>query len=198
MKNEYDDTISKLKGKIAALEAEAIDLKKAVNVLCKASGTPEQFSDDELGVRGFRGLASLKPAQFYGKTPMVSAREYLDMRPDEPVEVEEIMEALKRGGFDFEAQGWTNETMRLKNLSISLGKNSQIFHRLPNGMIGLTKWYSHIKKKANKGAEKDADTSEADTDLGQPAEETAVAETRADESSDQESGAEEIADAAEA
>jgi hypothetical protein len=80
----------------------------------------------------------------------VAAREYLDVR-GEAVPLNEILDALQRGGFDFEAQGW-NETMRLKNLGISMGKNSSIFHRLPNDTWGLTKWYPNVKppKKAAK------------------------------------------------
>ncbi|HEY3103825.1 MAG TPA: hypothetical protein VGJ69_09540, partial [Pyrinomonadaceae bacterium] len=39
-----------------------------------------------------------------------------------------------------------------KNLGISMGKNSSIFHRLPNDTWGLLKWYPNVKmpKKAAK------------------------------------------------
>ena len=163
MNNQFDDAIDQLKARIAEMELEAVDLKRAVNSLCKTSGKPAFYADSELGPKGFSGLGSLKPSQFYGKTPTVAAREYLDMR-SEAVDLEEILEALRRGGFDFEAQGWKNDVMHLKNLSISLGKNTNIFHRLPNGMMGLTKWYPNVKaRRAGRETEK-ADTTTPNDD----------------------------------
>ena len=60
---------------------------------------------------------------------------------------EEIADALERGSFDYKAQGWTNKETRVRNLAISMGKNSLVFHRLPNGFYGLVKWYPDLKKK---------------------------------------------------
>lgn len=147
MKNQFDDAITALKVRIAELNAETLDMKRTVNSLCKASGKELFYSDSELQEKTFGGISSVKPSQFYGKTPTVAAREYLDMQNEQAVTIEEILEALHAGGFDFEAQGWKNEVMRLKNLSISLGKNTAIFHRLPNGLMGLKKWYPNIKTK---------------------------------------------------
>lgn len=107
------------------------------------------YTDADLAVSGFTGIPAINPSQFYGKTPITAAREYLDIR-GQAVKQEEILESLIVGGFDFGAQGWT-EPMRLKNLSISLGKNTGIFHRLPNGMIGLLKWYPNAKAKKSSG-----------------------------------------------
>jgi hypothetical protein len=83
------------------------------------------------------------------------------------------LEALLKGGFDFEAQGW-NDAMRLKNLGISMGKNSLIFHRLPNGTWGLTKWYPNIKQKkaaakSNEKASEPVTTEEDQTEDGEEA-----------------------------
>lgn len=178
MKNNFDNTIDQLKDRIGELEAEAIDLKRAVNSLCKTSGKPAVYTDSEMGAKGFSGLGSVKPAQFYGKAPTSAAREYLDMR-GEPVELEEILQALKNGSFDFEAQGWKNEIMHLKNLSISLGKNSQTFHRLPNGMMGLLKWFPNVKtKKAGKEADKanDEQSDDSETEIEPAAQDVDVDE----------------------
>ena len=90
-------------------------------------------------------MPTLDADQFYGKPPTTAAREYLEMR-DKAVSLEEILDGLERGGFDFTAQGW-NQGARLKNLGISLGKNSAIFHRLPSNTWGLTKWYPGVKDK---------------------------------------------------
>jgi hypothetical protein len=145
MKNELDGAIGVLVKRVEDLSHETTDLKKTINSLCKAAGKQPMYTDADLVVGGFAGIPTLSPSQFYGKTPIVAAREYLDLR-NEAVPQEEILEALRTGGFDFEAQGWA-EPLRLRNLSISLGKNTAIFHRLPNNMIGLTKWYPNVKAK---------------------------------------------------
>jgi hypothetical protein len=75
----------------------------------------------------------------------VAAREYLDLRGT-AVPLDEILEALQRGGFSFESQGWA-DAARLRNLGISIGKNTAIFHRLPNDTWGLAKWYPGVKQK---------------------------------------------------
>lgn len=177
MKNQFDDAIEQLKVRIAEMEAEAIDLKRAVNSLYKTSGQPPLYAETELVLKGFSGLGGVKPAQFYGKSPITAAREYLEMRGD-PVELDEILEALRKGSFDFDAQGWKNEVMHLKNLSISLGKNSQMFHRLPNGMMGLLKWFPNVKAKK---AGKDVDKTETEADINPEAESNTESEAEAND-----------------
>lgn len=173
MTNELEGAIGVLVKRIDQLNAEINDTKKTVNSLCRVAGKPAMYSDADLQVQ-FGGTTTIKPSQFYGKTPTVAAREYLDMRGEgEATSVEEILEALRIGGFDFDAQGW-NETMRLKNLSISMGKNSQIFHRLPNGLIGLTKWYPNVKAKkvATKATQDAGDVGEESTENAETTDET--------------------------
>jgi hypothetical protein len=167
MTKPFDDVINTLKARVSELSDEVLDMKRTVNSLCKASGQPAFYTDSELKPTSIGGLPTVKPAQFYGKSPTVAAREYLDMRPDEPVTLEEILDALRKGGFDFNAQGWKNEVMHLKNLSISLGKNTGIFHRLPNGLIGLTKWYPGVKVRRS---EKDTDKTDTDAETEIPEE----------------------------
>ena len=104
------------------------------------------YLDADLAVTGASGLPSLKSDQFYRKSPITAAREYLELRGT-AVPLEEILDGLTRGGFDFEHQNWS-EDLRLKNLGISLGKNTSIFHRLPNKTWGLAKKYNIKEKKA--------------------------------------------------
>jgi hypothetical protein len=110
---------------------------------------PVQYSDADLAVKGSAAIPSLNSDEFYGKAPTVAARMYLEKR-NKAVPLDEILEALGRGGFDFEAQGWKDEGARLRTLGISLGKNSAIFHRLPSDTWGLTKWYPNAKTKKEK------------------------------------------------
>jgi hypothetical protein len=106
-------------------------------------------------------MPSLDSDEFYGKAPTVAARLYLEKR-NKAVPLDEILEALGRGGFDFEAQGWKDEGARLRTLGISLGKNSAIFHRLPSDTWGLTKWYPNAKTKKERANGKAQATQSAD------------------------------------
>ena len=61
-------------------------------------------------------------------------------------------------------------------MTITLGKNSGIFHKLPNGRFGMLSWYPNakpIKVTTNNGT---ADTAE---DITEPETETATEETAA-------------------
>ena len=104
------------------------------------------------------------------------------------VEAEEILQALEKGGFDFKKQGWTQKT-QLRNLTISMSKNSSIFHRLPNGTYGLVKFYPEIeaaKKKGRAGKKEEEPRTEDDLEAAVEVE----ASTPNDSSENDEAGAE--------
>ena len=145
MTDELQGAINVLVKRIEQKAQELTDNKRMVNSLCREAGLDPFYPDSDLTATGFSGLVSLQSDQFYTKSPITAAREYLELRKT-AVSLEEILAALERGGFDFATQGWKDEA-RLRNLGISLGKNSAIFHRLPNGTWGLTKKYN-VKKKA--------------------------------------------------
>jgi hypothetical protein len=161
MSTELQGAIGVLVKRIEQKAQELAESKKMVNALCREEGLEPLYLDSDLAVTGVSGLPSLKSDQFYRKSPITAAREYLELRGT-AVPLEEILDGLTRGGFDFENQKWTDE-LRLKNLGISLGKNSGIFHRLPNKTWGLTKKYG-IKpdKKAGKDDGKSEATEEAE------------------------------------
>ncbi len=148
MENEIDDAINAFAKMVDQKANELAAMKRSVNIMCREAGKPPIYPDTEESARTSGVVSAIRADQFYGKSPIVAAREYLDMK-GAAVPLEEIRDALEKGGFDFEAQKWTKE-LRLKNLGISLGKNSSIFHRLPNGTVGLIKWYPEVMK--NKGA----------------------------------------------
>jgi hypothetical protein len=139
-----------LEAMVALVEQKArelSDLKRVTNVMCRDLKVPEIFAEVEETVGG--GIRRVKPDQFYGKSPIVASREYLEFK-HEAVRTEEILEALTRGGFDFEAQNWP-EKDRLRLLALSLSKNSIIFHKLPQGTYGLLKWYPDREKDKGEG-----------------------------------------------
>lgn len=140
---ELKGAIEVLLGRIEKKSSEIDNLKKMVNSLCSEAGIEAMFSDVSTGSTT---AATIRPDQFYGKSPTVAAREYLDLK-GRAVPLSEILDALTRGGFDFDAHGWKSEGLRLKNLGISIGKNSSIFHRLPNDTLGLVKFYPEVEKR---------------------------------------------------
>jgi hypothetical protein len=145
MSKDIDAVISLLVERIDQNTREIAEKKRTVNSLCREAGKDQLYPEAELtGTAGSR-VPSIRASQFYGKTPTVAAREYLELR-NEAVPLDEILDALQRGGFDFSAQGWS-EAARLKNLGISISKNSSIFHKLPNDTWGLLKWYPNVKPK---------------------------------------------------
>jgi hypothetical protein len=149
--------IDALVGRIEAKTKELAELKRTVNVLSRESGEGPVFPEEDLSAVGGSGIAGIRLDQFYGKSPTVAAREFLEIR-NRAVSAEDILAALERGGFDFEGQGWKKPD-RLRSLSISLSKNSLIFHRLPNGTYGLVKFYPEIKgEKSRKKAGPDEAT----------------------------------------
>ena len=49
---------------------------------------------------------------------------------------------------NFKALGWKDND-RLRSLAISLAKNNQKFHKLPNNTFGLLSWYPSVASEKN-------------------------------------------------
>jgi hypothetical protein len=137
MAGQLEGAIQLLMEQVQVRARELAEAKKLVNG--KAAGRDPIYLDIENPVED----GAWRADQFYGKTAIVAIREFLEMK-GRAVTLEEILDGLARGGFDFAAQGW-NEELRLRSLGITIGKNSSIFHKLPNGFIGLVKFYPEIE-----------------------------------------------------
>jgi hypothetical protein len=149
---------------------EAAETKKAINALCRAMGKEPMYRDvtPELATG-----ATLRRDRYYGRPLATVAQEFLESRKD-TCSPDEIFEGLKAGAFDFKSMGWGgDEKDWIRNLSISLAKNTRAFHRLPNGRFGLVAWYPEISAKRDRDAAKAEKTK---TDNGDAASE-AVATT---------------------
>ena len=144
MSENVKNTISELTAELEIKMSEIASLKETINMLSKRIGLnppyPDTAPEKIVGLR-----KPIKPDQFYGVSPITAARMYLETR-GEACPAGEVLQALSDGGFDFNAKGW-KEKIRLKNLSISMGKNTAIFERLPNGYYGLSKWYPNSPKR---------------------------------------------------
>lgn len=148
----FDSAIDALLEALREQEKQVVSTKTTINNLRRMSGDEPLFADIEQA-----GDYAIRPDLFYGKGPVTAAREFLESRNRIACSQEDILAALEKGGFDFAAQGWS-DAGRLRNLAISLSKNSAVFHKLPNGSWGLVTWYDHLpnRRGAAKSEPKDA------------------------------------------
>jgi hypothetical protein len=156
MSAKLDDAVSELLEDLQAKMEEVSETKKAINLLMRRSGKQPMFPDETP-----ERIATLKirPDQFYGRPLATSVQEFLEQRKkgtgEQACDVAEILSVLENGGFNFKAMGW-RENDRLRSLSISLAKNTKVFHRLPNGMFGLLSWYPEVTNKRERSDKDEA------------------------------------------
>lgn len=146
MNDKLAGAIEVLLSKLDEQIRSVVETKKMINSLRQMNGEAPLFNDSELQPMD---AGPSRPDMYYGKGPVTACREYLEWRK-RACSAEEILKGLEQGGFDFKSVGWTDEDSRLRNLAISLAKNTAIFHRLPNGTFGLIAWYPDVAKKKAK------------------------------------------------
>ena len=146
--NNLEAAISDLTAKLQQQMNDVGETKRAINVLLRMVGKEPMFPDENAEQVG--ASFAIEPDQYYGRPLATCVQEYLEARKKatgkKAIQVEDILEALTQGGFDFKAAGW-RDSDRLRSLSISLAKNNKVFHRLPNGWFGLLSWYPDVVAK---------------------------------------------------
>jgi hypothetical protein len=145
MTNDLQPAVSMLLKKLDDQLKQAALTKKGINMLLELSGQAPMFPDE---VDANLNVTVIRADTFYGKQLATAAAEYLETQKH-ACPATEILEALKRGGFDFGAIGWKKKD-ELRMLALSLAKNTAKFHKLKNGSIGLRSWYDEefLKKVA--------------------------------------------------
>jgi len=136
-----DAAIKALVGIIEKDETSIAENKKMVNRLCERAGRPPLYHDIERGITSF---GSVRPDEYYGQPLAGAVRAILLARKSAgagAATVKEIYETLVKGGFKFDAKDENAQ----RGLRQSLTKNSQTFHKLPNGTYGLLEWYPGVK-----------------------------------------------------
>jgi|SRR5579862_473535 len=152
--------ITMLERGIEEAEQKIKSLRAAINTICQEAGLPPRYS--EAMVTGSSGskLTQIQDDTFYGKKQTPAMREYLEMRKAQglgPAKPREFYDALKAGGYQFEAK---DDETAIVGLRALLRTQPQVFHRLPQGTYGLTSWYPDAKRtddgshKKKKGARK--------------------------------------------
>jgi hypothetical protein len=149
MSDKLSAAVEALQEELQKQLAEVADTKRMINGLLRRTGQEPLYAEEIEGVQS----TAIRADQFYGKPLATAAREYLELKKQHEARTpEDILDALKRGGFDFTISGW-KEKDYLRMLSISLAKNTSTFHRLPNGTFGLLVWYDQAMiRKADKAA----------------------------------------------
>lgn len=145
IKLELSPAVEALRNQAREQEAELNETKKMINSLLRRMREEPEFPEVETGQMQIRMNGSLRADQYYGKPFATAAQEYLERRK-QACSADEILKGLEQGGFDFKALGWKDGD-RLRSLAISLAKNNQKFHKLPNNTFGLLAWYPDIKAK---------------------------------------------------
>lgn len=174
MKEELTPAIAALERRLVDAERKVSELRHTINVLCEEAGVPPKYpSGHSEASAGGAAISQIKADTFYGKKLTTAMREYLEMRRAQgngPASPREIFDALKSGGYAFEAK---NDGVAMVGLRAMLRKNTTVFHRLPNsGNYGLLSWYPNAKpakapsaqgeeEEIETGAEETADESSA-------------------------------------
>jgi len=147
MSNEGPEaTIAMLERGIEEAEQKIRGLRTAINVICKEVGLPPRYAEAMLTVGNSPTLTQIQDDTFYGKKQTPAMREFLEMRRAQglgPAKPREFYEALKAGGYQFEAK---DDETAIVGLRALLRTQPQIFHRLPQGTYGLTAWYPDAKR----------------------------------------------------
>jgi hypothetical protein len=168
MSDHIKATIKDLQSELKKQEAAVVEKKKLINMLCAHAGLPAMYADGELQSSSGPSL-SIKSDQFYGQPMITAMRQVLEMRKaldQGPATINELHAALTEGNYLFETK---DEANAKRGIRISVTKNSGIFHKLPNGKIGLLEWYPGVKapkakKTAPEGAAENGSDSMADDD----------------------------------
>jgi hypothetical protein len=148
MANEgADATIAILERGIEEAEQKIRSLRTAINTICAEFGMPARYPESVLSPVGLAAkLSQIQDDTFYGKKQTPAMREYLEMRKAQghgPAKPREFFDALKAGGYQFEAK---DDEIAIVGLRALLRTQPHIFHRLPQGTYGLTSWYPDARR----------------------------------------------------
>lgn len=142
-----DDALADLKKH----EDAVLFSKKFINQLCNFGKIPVMFPDlDEAQAAQRSGI---RRNSFYGQPLATCVGQYLEWRLAsglvKEATLDEIVGALKDGGFDLTTVSKDADGQK-RGVAITLSKNTNKFHRLPNGDFGLLAWYPNVKAKKEK------------------------------------------------
>lgn len=161
MSDRLSGAVEELEIQLQEQLQEVSNTKKLINSLLKRTGQPPRYPDTSVETAG-----PIRKDVYYGK-PLATAVQMVLERMGGAATAADILKSLEDGAFDFRPLKWT-DAMRLRNLAISMAKNTKAFHKLPNGTFGLVSWYDAAtinaskQERAEKAEDKADEESEAD------------------------------------
>lgn len=154
MPSELDPAIAALERRREEALATAAELERTINTLCKEAGYAPRFTDATS--TNSTKVQQISDDTFYGQKQTPAMRAYLEMRKAQnlgPATAREIYDAIKAGGYVFEAKDAITALVGMRAL---LRTQPHIFHRLPQGTWGLASWYPDAKKPKDEPKKKTA------------------------------------------
>lgn len=144
MATDLDPAIAAMERRREEALQKVAEFERTINTLCEEAGLPPRYA--EKTAAGSSKLVQISDDTFYGQKMTPAMRTFLEMRRAQglgPATAREIYEALKAGGYVFEAK---DAEVSLVSMRALLRTQPLVFHRLPQGTWGLTVWYPDAKK----------------------------------------------------
>lgn len=160
MSTDIQAAIESLYSEMNSLNIRMTEIKRSINSLSNLIGKPAPFNDTEFSSIAI--TSNMRPDQFFGKGLATAVKEYLKMK-GRALTVQEIYEGLKSGGFEF--TGSKEEKIQMRNLAISLSKNSNDFvYVKSSNAYGLWEFYPEKKREREKKKTVNTETNGNDND----------------------------------
>jgi hypothetical protein len=143
MSTELDPAIAAFERRRDEALAKVAEYERTINTLCQEAGYPPRYAEASSSTNK---VAQISDDTFYGQKQTPAMRMYLEMRKAQglgPATAREIYDAIKLGGYVFEAKDAETALVGMRAL---LRTQPLVFHRLPQGTWGLTTWYPDAKK----------------------------------------------------
>lgn len=143
-------TIEDFEAKIEEHQRAINSIRAAINQVCSIAGMEPryQLNADEGGAAPtVKSITSLKGDEFYNKPLSTAVRMALNMlraAGKAPAKIDAIYDVMMAGGYVFENKG---RDAAIQGLSVSIGKNSALFVKMKNGLIGVTEWYGEPRRQ---------------------------------------------------
>lgn len=134
--------IDELEAQLREELATANETKRLINSLCKRAKMSPRYELEDMGA----SVGPIRSDQYYGQPLSTVVRDILVRRKASGLgaaTVNELYDMMKKGGYQFEVK---DDTVGRNSLRNSLTKNSNTFHKLPNGQFGLLDWYPNAKE----------------------------------------------------
>jgi hypothetical protein len=154
MPNDLDPAIAAFERRREEALNAVVECERTINTLCKEAGYPPRYT--EANSTNSTKVQQISDDTFYGQKQTPAMRSYLEMRKAQnlgPATAREIYDAIKAGGYVFEARDATTALVGMRAL---LRTQPNVFHRLPQGTWGLTSWYPDAKKPKDEPKKKTA------------------------------------------